>query len=240
MNAICFCTLRPSEQFIDFCSKLKKENYDIFVCVDDNEYPIKETDIGIIKINNDESKINGFYGSVTYCINRACSRDKSLYYFCKLSPIKYKNIWFIEEDVFIPTINTIENIDKKYMDYDLLSANNYIYPQQPTWCHWKRVFDETKNKLTEPFAISMTCAIRVSDNLLNCIEKYADKHKILFFNEALFNTLGLQNKLSIHTPEELSSILYRHEWKIKNINPNNLYHPIKDISKQYLFRNELK
>jgi hypothetical protein len=55
--------------------------------------------------------------------NRALSRDKALYYFNK---IIYESIWFIEEDVFILTIDTIFNIDIKYKNSDLLCASNLI------------------------------------------------------------------------------------------------------------------
>ena len=34
--------------------------------------------------------------------------------------MSYNHIWFIEEDVFIPTLDTIKNIDLKYPDNDLL------------------------------------------------------------------------------------------------------------------------
>ena len=60
-----------------------------------------------------------------YFNNKALSRDKALYYFCRYG-IKYKYLWMIEEDVFIPNNKTIENIDNKHKNGDLLVASNDI------------------------------------------------------------------------------------------------------------------
>ena len=45
-----------------------------------------------------------------------------LYYFSKLNT-SYKNVWFIEEDVYVPNEKSIINIDNKYKN-DLL-CNKY-------------------------------------------------------------------------------------------------------------------
>ena len=45
--------------------------------------------------------------------------------------------------------------------------------------------------------------------------------------------------LSIKQVEELNTITWNKDWKIKDININNLYHPIKDFSRQELFRTSL-
>ena len=96
MNIICFLTVRPNILFYNFCNKLKKENYDIYICIDDNSYDITfpNNDIKIIKINNEECCNAGFKNTVLYFQNTACSRDKALYYFCT-NNIDYKYIWFI-------------------------------------------------------------------------------------------------------------------------------------------------
>jgi hypothetical protein len=169
---------------------------------------------------------------------RSSSRDKSLYYFCKLSKIEYENIWFLEEDVFIPTINTISDIDEKYKEYiDLLSPSNLVFNENlkdlKKW-HWELV--KKQITLDPPYATSMSCAIRVSKKLLECINEYAEKYKNLFFCEVLFNTISLQNNLKVITPIELSTIVYRKVWKDNEFNKNYLYHPIKNIKEQYRIR----
>jgi len=116
MNIICFLTVHPSTLFYNFCKRLKNEKYDVYICIDDNNYNIPNCDdgnINILKLENKLCEDAGFKNTVTYCKNRACSRDKALYYFCK-NDIDFQYIWFIEEDVFIPRISTLINIDNKY------------------------------------------------------------------------------------------------------------------------------
>ena len=84
----------------------------------------------------------------------------------------------------------------------------------------------------------MICAIRCSKKLLDKIFKYAIKYKTLFLDEAMFNTIALKNKLKVETIDELSTIEWRKDWKKNDINKNNLYHPIKNIKKQYEFRKQ--
>ena len=104
-NIICFLTVKPTEQFYTFCKTLNKDNYDVYICIDDNNHIIKNYDnkIPIIKYKNEVCEKAGFRNSVLW-LNRACSRDKALYYFCK-NKISYDNIWLLEEDVFFYNLN---------------------------------------------------------------------------------------------------------------------------------------
>jgi prepilin-type processing-associated H-X9-DG protein len=236
MNCICFLTVRPNKLFIEFCEKLANKDYDVYICVDDNMYevPTHSERIKIIKIDNKLCERHGFKGSVLWLDGNACSRDKALYYFCH-KKLKYEYMWFIEEDVFIPTIHTIKLMDEKYKHGDLLSASHNIKNDRTTEWHWKRVFRQIRIPL--PYASSMICAVRVSDKLLHTIHNYAKKYKNLFLDETLFNTLALHNKLVVITPPELSGIHFRYDWKPHEIESTHLYHPIKDIDVQYAYRN---
>jgi hypothetical protein len=82
----------------------------------------------------------------------------------------------------------------------------------------------------------MISAIRCSRKLLACINDYAEKYNSLFMDEALFTTLAIHNSLNIITPPELSTIEYWRDWQKTDINTDNMYHPMKDINKQYEFR----
>jgi hypothetical protein len=235
MNIICFLTVKPTKIFYDFCKKLKTNEYDIYICIDINEYNIPEYDneIKIIKFDRKECEDNGFKSTVLKFNNIACSRDKALYYFYK-EKIDFNYIWFIEEDVFIPNINTISNIDKKYPNVDLLcEANKTIYKKQKNWL-WKHVNEQIK--IDPPYSSSMICAIRCNKKLLNYIYDYAEKFNNLFLDEVLFTTLALQNKLTIINPIELSTIVWRKKWRLEEIICDNLYHPIKDINTQIKYR----
>jgi len=129
MFSIVFLTVKPVKEVFDFAKLLKKDNYDIFICIDDNDYKLPEYDskyIKIIKFPLGTAENYGFKNSVRYAPDRACSRDKALYYFSIIEKDKYDYVWMIEEDVFIPTVETIYNIDMKYDDYDLLCESNSI------------------------------------------------------------------------------------------------------------------
>lgn len=236
-NILCFLTVRPNKLVLNFYKKLKNEGYDVYVFIDDNSYFIKTQlydELKIIKINNNICEDAGFKSSVLFFTNKSTSRDKALYYFCK-NDIDYQYIWFIEEDVFIPNEYTIQNIDKKYTDVDLLvKEHDIIYEKQENIWHWDLV--NSQIKIDPPYATSMICAIRCSKTLIKCINSYVNKYGGLFLDETLFNTIALHNNLHIKPIIELSPILFRHNWKKKEINENYLYHPIKSIDMQYHYR----
>lgn len=232
-NIICFLTIKPTKLFKYLCKELKCSNYEIYICADDNTYKEEDNDINIIQIDNKECEEMGYKSSVLYFKNKACARDKALYYFNE-NNIDYKYIWFIEEDVLIPTKDTIKNIDNKYIDVDLLSSSNKIFNNIEYDWHWKHVYEQMG--FNPPYGQSMISAIRLSKKLMNYIEEYVILNKTLFLDEVLFNTLAIKNNLKIETPAELSSIKYNVIWYVNEINENNLYHPVKDLKKHYYVR----
>jgi len=260
MNIICFLTLRPNKLFYDFCKTLIRPDYEVYICIDDNSYDIPSYDniIKIIKIDNQECIDAGFKSTVLYFQNQACSRDKALYYFSK-NDIDYKYIWFIEEDVFLPTSDVINNLDDKYHDADLLCRSHkeikldldkdYHIPIKKTILYGKLTKTHAILNNHPPFAnlisklnyskytVGMISAIRVSKKLMNIIKDFALEYKTLFIDEAFFSTISYKNNLLIITPIEFNTILFTKIWKKTDINLNNLYHPIKDIKKQYEYRN---
>ena len=246
MNIICFLTLRPSLLFYNFCKTLINESYEVYICIDDNSYTIPSYTINnphesikIIKIDNKECIDKGFKSSVLNFQNKACSRDKSIYYFCRKydNTKKYENIWFIEEDVFIPTPTTLIDIDNKYNSGDLLCRTQSICDNN----NLKGIYNLIKNKIkvNTPYIHSMICAIRVSHKWMDSINNYVNKYNELCFDEVLFPSIAKENNLTIINPEELSSIYYKKNWKTNHIKKYNIYHPIKDINTQYKYRSDL-
>jgi len=244
----CFLTVTPNALFYDFVKQLPDLN-NTYICIDNNNYNIPSFDnkVHIIKVNEKECIQHGFHSTLTSLIDgknwagKAGSRDKALYFFYK-NQIKYDYIWFLEEDVFIPTIKTIQNIDNKYGDFDLLSSGHGIHhsPNKTGWRHWNTVYSQLKNKINLPYAVSAICSIRCSKKLLECIFAHAVKYNSLCLDEAMFNTLALHNNLHVKAIQELSTIIWRKKggWQQNEINKNNLYHPVKCIKKQYMLRNQ--
>jgi hypothetical protein len=238
-NIICILSVQPSTKVYTFLKDIKlNSQYDVYIVIDDNDYDIPGYDgiVDIIKVDNKECEKNGYKSSVLSFNNRACSRDKALYYFNKEN-IPYNYIWFIEEDVFIPSVKTLEDIDNKYPTGDLLVQSHNIINEKKTDWHWEYI--NSQIRLDLPYASSMICAIRCSKRMMSSINKYAVKNNNLFLDEALFNTLALHNNLDVKAIPELSNIVYRKDWNVYDIKPTNLYHPIKDIETQYKFREYL-
>lgn len=246
-DILCFLTVRPNKTFLDFCDSLHS-HYTVYVCVDDNSYQVPETQhCNILQIDNTIAENAGFHNILGYYNkkykNKATSRDKALYYFYYNIPMA-KYIWFIEEDVFIPKIDTLINIDKKYSEGDLLCRQNIIYNNIQDIAklyHFQHLIDEAV--LDFPWAKSMICAIRCSVPLIKCMGEHAEKYGKFYYDEFIFNTIALQNNLSIITPPELQKILYRKkrngrigDWDISEIKTTHLYHPFKDINKQQQYR----
>lgn len=236
--AIVFLTVNPPSDVFRFAESLATPRYTIFVCVDDNSYTLPEYDTTKLQVLRYEKGIaerHGYKNTVAR-IKCASSRCKALYYFSKVNT-SFNNVWIVEEDVFIPTVHTIPNIDTKYPNADLLSAIHWINPTGDTsrW-QWKRVV----GYIEPPWAGSMVCGVRVSRRLLQCIAKYAQEKKTLFFDEAVFNTLALQNGLTVETPVEMKGITATHVWTLPELNNDGLYHPIKDLQEQKRFRESLQ
>jgi hypothetical protein len=253
--AICFLAVKPTIELYNFITNLQEQDieksYDFYLCIDQsisNEELEKFNKINIIYIPNGIAEEKGFKGSVLYFPERACSRDKALYYF-SIKNKKHEQIWFIEEDVFFYNLQTIKYMDNEYDNsVDLISKGNVIKNKKnPLDWWWPKII----NKVSLPWARSMICIIRISKKLLNEIEKYASLNKSLFLDEALFNTIALQNNLVVKCPIELSTI-YENEWAKRvyynwdekwmneqTLNPYYFLHPVKDFNQQNEYRKQI-
>lgn len=228
-RCICLITYKPDTIWLDFLSRFK--TYDIYVVIDDNKkdynsaYSSIYPNIKFIQIVNNECEKNGFV-NVNYLMRKNVTGwEKALYYFSRTEN-KYPKVWFIEDDVFLQSENTLKNIDKFYPDSDLLAAKCLKKSACKSWPHWKAITINFK----PPYFKSMVCATRLSDKLLSHINLYASTNSTLFFLEALFPTLAKKNKLLYHCPAELSTVVWRKDWKIGQLNSKNIYHPIKEIN----------
>jgi len=233
--AIVFLTVKPSVNMIDFCKSLKHPNYDIYICVDSNAYtcPIIEN-ITFIQYVNNECIRNGYYKS-SFLIkpNDAIAWDKALYHFSRKNT-SYNYIWFIEDDVFVPSETCIESIDLKYKTEDILSNTTTLNTSGELKWHWK----EALGHIDLPWMKSMVCAIRLSNKVLSLVEDYVQKHSRLLFVEFMFHTLALHKKLNTRVIPELSGILFNGDWVFEKMNDTTLYHPIKDYNRHVKLRSK--
>ncbi|RRC96667.1 hypothetical protein [Amphritea balenae] len=209
--------------------------------IDDNCENYSETysctypNIRFIQINNEECEESGFI-NVNYLMKKNVTGwEKALYYF-STHERKHPYVWFIEDDVFFNSEETIQNIDKKYPDSDILAADCKKRSECRSWPHWK----VTEINLEPPYFMSMVCATRLSQSLLTHIKKYASDNKTLFFLEALFPTIAKSYNLKYSSPLELITVVWRRNWKEKLINTGFIYHPIKNIERHNILRKKKK
>lgn len=159
--------------------------------------------------------------------------DKMLYYFCEQNK-EVDFIFCFEDDVFIPSIEVIENLINNYSNYDLVTPNNFKKEDKVMDWHWKNVVD----KIEAPYYYSMVSAIGISRNLFNCIQEYVSKNNTLFFTEVMFNTLAMQNNLNVTDCFEFKSVVWLGDWNLDEflLLPNNVFHPKKDLQSYGYYR----
>jgi hypothetical protein len=237
-NAIVFLTVRPNMQLIRFAEKFNGSIITPYICIDDSNYNVSSMTVNTIKYSYSECMSRGFKNLILPSTlknqKRPCAWDKAFYHFC-IKDTSYDNVYFIEDDVFIPFPITIFNIDKKYPFADLLCESHTIRKYNDNWPHW--------NSITKYFDVplyhSMVCACRVSKRMLYIVSCFAKINKTLLYHECFLNTLAAKYNLRIKTPDEFKSVTWNNKWELKDIKINQLYHPVKDYNSHKIFRNFL-
>ena len=137
--------------------------------------------------------------------------------FCYLSHNnKYENYWIIEEDVFIPTVDTIHNIDSKYQTNDILCTNKHEKSTSDFsgWEHWWQMKFKNKHAFELPWFKSMVCAIRLPNEFFIHCASNVLKNKRLFFIEFFILTLAHKHNINCIAITELQEIHWRRNFKI--------------------------
>ena len=230
-KCICVMCIKPQKIWINFLLEIKKKHdYDIYLVVDDNSINYEINDINIIQIGDEFCKKIGFMNA-NFCVknNEPSVWDKMFLYFSYNNI--YEKYWILENDVFVPTIDTINNIDKKYQCDDILCKSNMVKKNDTDldW-HWRHIKFKNKYAFELPWYNSMVCAIRIPNTFFVHCKNSVLKNKRLFFIEFFINTLAHKNNITCNTIPELSEIHWRKEYIITDFeDKNKLYHPVKDI-----------
>jgi len=255
-NFISILCKTPDEIHLEFWKQFLskyKENYSIFFICDDNEFIIppffrsEYKDINIIQLLDKECSDLGYRKSCYATIKNkeVTSWDKCLYYFNHIN-LDYNYLWILEDDVFIPTIDAIPNIDMKYYN-DLLSPQFVINTEgisskKNRWTNLHVNIMKDSN-ISLPWARSMACAIRLSNSFLKIVNQDIQDRKEVLFIECIFFTIALHKNISRALPPELASILWKVKnsgaWSVHDINIRNLYHPVKYAPSQAIYRDKI-
>ena len=230
--------VKLSDIWIDFLKGFT--TYDVYVMVDNTSIDYSEkckgTRIKVIQIPNEVCKAAGFFKMTMTLKREITAWDKAIYYFSTVNTT-YDRVWFVEEDVFFHSEQTLLDIDAAYTTADLLTNRYSVNTKgnRAGW-HWPKV---TIHGIPPPFYSCMCCAARLSSRLIGKMKEYADTHKTLFFLEAMFPTLCQHNKFEYKTPEAFANIVWRKNYSLSDLNKTQLFHPIKNLEMQRLFRSKL-
>jgi hypothetical protein len=242
-SAVVFLTTVPHQATITFAQSIRNQlGHDIYIVIDDNKHEHQITNgITFIKIDEGYCADKGYINSnisdnATHIRKNPIAMDKFLLFFCE-NDHPYEFIWVFEDDVFIPSIDSLKHLDGKFNKYDLVTANNFCKTDNALDWHWRHIID----KIEPPYFYSMVAAMGLSKSMLDCIKAYVDKHKTLFYIEAMFNTLAMHNELNVIDPLELKSIVWIGEWGLDEflLLPNNIFHPIKSIQEHQILRDAI-
>ena len=243
-NAVCFIIRSLNETIVEFANECSLYS-DVYIIVDDNDQKIelKDSKVKIIQINNDVCKKNNYIKSTWRFSEDVTGWDKAFYYFCENN--KYDNVWFVEDDVFVPTADTFVKIDQKYGRVDLLcNLLNYVNPNKNhNDSRWKQKLIDAKKYIGHSnLHWTWVCAMRCSKKLLFDIKTIKKDKGQLFFHEILVPTIIKNNNLTYNRISELKNIVYRKIYKSEEIVKNDtfLYHPIKDYDEQKRLRQLIK
>lgn len=225
----------PHYLSVEFGKELQN-SFDVHYVIDSDDFHSLRrqrwrANTSIIQISDKVAKEAGYYGSVVYFMRRACAKDKALYFLTNIAP-KYELVWLIEDDVLIPSSTTLNHLDKKYPNADLIVPPYSIVQSSSEtndW-HWPKI----RHLIAFPFpwAHGMTCAVRFSKNFIQHLAEYVHREKKLFHDEAVFTTLAIHTNLTIETPPAMHYILYQAKEPFKAVDAMHLYHPVKNLSIQ--------
>ena len=98
-------------------------------------------------------------------------------YFCEINK-GYDFVWIFEDDVFIPSVDTLKYLNDKYSKRDLVVSNNARKSDNIMDWHWKHIVD----KIQPPYFYSMVCAMGISRATLDKVKEYVDANETLFYN----------------------------------------------------------
>ena len=163
MNAIVLLCYQPHHELLVFYQKFHLLNYHVYFLVDDNHWQTEDVEgITFIQIDDYVCVEQGFYDlNPAILKDSKCSAwDKAVYFFSR-SKTCYDHVWFIEDDVFIPAPESLVNIDARYGDADIISANNIVNStgELKSWWWWQLV---PENVFPLPWGRSMVCVVRMS------------------------------------------------------------------------------
>jgi hypothetical protein len=228
------CALTTSHSLINWKWIHQLYNYDIAVYILDDKNENKlfvKNNITFLSIESEIAKKNG-YSNANLKPRVVQAWDKALFYFTKVSHT-YEFVWFIEYDVYVPSLKTFLDVHKKamYDRSDLVVKENIVVDS--SWPHSKKRVSHFH--IDKPWYHSLDCAAGLSKRLLSDILVYTSTNHQLEFIEVLFSTINHHKKYNLYLPFQFETIRFNDQGHIncKDVMTNSdmWYHPIKNQTK---------
>ena len=239
-SVVCLITFRPRDIYCEFLNSFTR--YRVYVIVDDNDFDLtdfkaKYKNLTFVQIENKKCEDTGYINTCTLILKKAVTGwSKAVYYF-SLVNTQYDKVWFMEDDVFFHSEDTLLKIDAKYKGDDLLSNKIEHFNHDGNSKEWN--WPKIHINLEPPYHGGMMCCVRFSKKMFKCIDTYAKNNNTLFFLEPMFPTLAIKNNLKYSTPPEFETITVQNDFKEEDINEKGLYHPVKDLNTHITFRENM-
>ncbi len=235
-NYLCLLCVKLSPELLTFAKQLSI-HHKIFIMVDNNDTKLPNIidNINILQMDDQECINLGYKNASATLKKNPVTWDKVFYYFSNIDT-NFNHIWFVEEDVFVPTFDYFSKLDQKYPNIDLICKNHIAHKTDKQQWHWSRA----KGNIPKPWFRSILCCHRQSRRNLQKVKEYVQKNGKLLFLEFLINTLASHNNHSVKTLPEFKTITWRNKIDENNININNLYHPVKDLKKHLEYRKRIQ
>jgi hypothetical protein len=271
MNCIVILGIKIDRKLEKFLYEIKKKHpeYDFYIFLDDEEKKCKPKykDVKIIQLSHLEITKKGYkdillrYYHVENKNQKSFAPDKALYYFSTINEKKYSYYWFLEDDVLIPHIDTIKNLDKKYKNQDLLVSNIGENKGDNFDWHWSLMLKNNRNRKKEiridraknsnnyyfepPWYSSWASIFRCSHDFILSVENFVKKNKTMVFGEIFLVTLCKKNNLKVGICKEFK-MRYKYKsrknslWELEELNKDCLFTVIKSKRKQEEFRKNFR
>ena len=145
---------------------------------------------------------------------------------------KYKFVYFIEDDVYTKDIKVFGKLIKYYSQYthDLITGHIFSRNDEPSWYWWT---DKDVIKYDQQLK-SFNPLCRLSNELINYVEKFFLENNQFCFHETLFASLAINNNLKILDYNKdnnpyISTIRWRPVFELSDITDDKIYHPVKSV-----------
>jgi hypothetical protein len=233
-STVCLLCVCPDEGVVAFAEKMA-ELYDMYIVCDNVGCKVSDSSpVHFLRIKDEDARSAGYHSVNASIPKNPSAWDKALYYFCEVEQ-RPQHVWFVEEDVFVPRPGIFKDLNAKYPDTDFITKQHVSQDEDPEFYWWY----QAEGNMKKPYYRSLVCASRLSRRLLNEVKDFVHEKHRLFYLEVIFSTMVEQKKMSLVMPDELQTIIFRHDWNADTVDEEHLYHPVKDVKLHDSYRERL-